>query len=188
MGIVELLLIAVGLSMDALAVSVASGALIRELRIKHALKIGLFFGGFQALMPFIGWLCGVRLKAYISGVDHWIAFIILAFIGGKMIYEAFELKEDTCRKADPCDTRLLFVLAVATSIDALAVGLSFSLLGMTILMPVLVIGAVTFAISFAGVYAGNRFGHLFENKIEIAGGVILIAIGLKILIEHLMGG
>ncbi|MDD2804450.1 MAG: manganese efflux pump MntP family protein [Elusimicrobiales bacterium] len=184
----ELLLIALGLSMDAFAVAVASGATMKRLHLPNALKMGLFFGGFQALMPVLGWLAGLSLKGFISGVDHWIAFGLLSAIGGKMLYEAFKIKEEEeCggTKTCPFDTGTLTVLAIATSIDALAVGVTFAALAVSIVTPVLVIGAVTFAMSVAGVRLGSSGGHFFEHKMEAAGGLILIAIGLKILAGHL---
>jgi len=179
-----IILIALGLSLDAFAVSVASGIVIRRERVRHAFKVALFFGGFQALMPTIGWLAGLGLRSFISGVDHWIAFGLLVFIGSKMIFESSRLEKDE-EGGCPTETPVLFMLAVATSIDALAVGLSFSLLEVSIVRPVLVIGAVAFAVSFLGFLAGNRLGHFFERKIELLGGLILIGIGVKILIEHL---
>lgn len=185
MSPLTVILIALGLSLDAFAVSVASGIVIRRDRVRHACKVALFFGGFQALMPAIGWLAGLGLRNFISGIDHWIAFGLLVFIGSKMIVESRGL--DRAEKGGcPTDTPVLFMLAIATSLDALAVGLSFSLLQVSIVMPVLVIGAITFAVSFGGFLAGSRFGHLLERKIELLGGLILIGIGVKILIEHLM--
>jgi putative Mn2+ efflux pump MntP len=188
MKTLELLLIALGLSMDAFAVAVASGATMKRLHLPNALKMGLFFGGFQAVMPVVGWGAGLSLKNVISGVDHWIAFALLSAIGGKMVYEAFKIKEEEeCGgpKTCPFDTGTLTVLAIATSIDALAVGVTFAALAVSIVTPVLVIGAVTFAMSVAGVRLGSTGGHFFEHKMEAAGGFILIGIGLKILVEHL---
>ncbi len=188
MKTLELLLIALGLSMDAFAVAVASGATMKRLHLPNAVKMGLFFGGFQALMPVLGWLAGLGMKNYISGVDHWIAFGLLSAVGGKMLYEAFQIKEEEdCGgpKTCPFDTGTLTVLAIATSIDALAVGVTFSVLAVSMIVPVLVIGLVTFAMSVAGVKMGSAGGHFFEHKMEAAGGFILIAIGLKILLEHL---
>lgn len=188
MPALEILLIALGLSMDAFAVAVASGATMKRLHLPNALKMGLFFGGFQALMPVLGWLAGLSMKTFISGIDHWIAFGLLSAVGGKMLYESFKIKEEEdCGGAKTCpfDTGTLTVLAIATSIDALAVGLTFSVLQVSIITPVLVIGAVTFAMSVGGVRLGSSGGHFFEHKMEAAGGFILIAIGLKILAEHL---
>jgi len=184
----EVLFLALGLSMDAFAVSVASGATMKRLHLSNALKMGLFFGAFQAIMPVIGWLAGLGMKNFIAGVDHWIAFFLLAAVGGKMLYEALQLKEEEdCgdKKSCPFDTGTLTVLAIATSIDALAVGITFSLLSVSIVAPVLLIGLVTFLMSVGGVKLGTAGGHFFEHKMEAAGGVVLILIGLKILLEHL---
>ncbi|OGR44659.1 MAG: hypothetical protein A2X35_04960 [Elusimicrobia bacterium GWA2_61_42] len=188
MKLLEILFIALGLSMDAFAVSVASGATMKRLHLPNALKMGVFFGGFQALMPVLGWAAGLSMKNFIAGWDHWIAFGLLSAVGGKMLYEAVKIKEEEeCGGAKTCpfDTGTLTVLAIATSIDALAVGLTFSLLQVSIIAPVLVIGLVTFLMSVAGVKIGSAGGHFFENKMEAAGGVILIGIGLKILLGHL---
>ncbi len=188
MAPLEILLIALGLSMDAFAVSLASGATMKRLHLPNALKMGLFFGAFQALMPVVGWAAGLAAKDFIAGWDHWIAFVLLAGVGGKMLYESFRIKEEeecggprTC----PFDTGTLTVLAIATSIDALAVGLTFSLLRLSIIAPVLVIGLVTFLTSVAGVKIGSAGGHFFEHRMEAAGGLVLIGIGLKILLGHL---
>jgi putative Mn2+ efflux pump MntP len=183
MEIWVLLVIAVGLSMDAFAVSVASGFSIRPLRPRDALKMALFFGGFQALMPALGWLAGISFRSYIEGFDHWVTFGLLTFVGGKMIYEAFTMEKEERLTEPPCNS-LLFVLAVATSLDALAVGLGLAVLKNDIIVPALVIGLVTFVICFIGVYLGHRFGHFFESKVEAVGGVVLIGIGAKILLEH----
>jgi len=174
--------------MDAFAVAIASGATMKRLHLPDALKMGLFFGGFQALMPVLGWGAGLSMRSFISGWDHWIAFGLLLGVGGKMLYEAFQMKEEEeCGgpKTCPFDTGTLTVLAIATSIDALAVGLTFSLLALSIIGPVLVIGLVTFFMSVAGVKIGSAGGHFFEHKMEAAGGIILIVIGLKILLGHL---
>jgi len=177
--------IAVGLAMDAFAVAVASGFSLEKLQVRQALRMALFFGGFQMLMPVVGWLAGLSLRNFITGYDHWVAFALLGFIGGKMIYESFSLT-DRKKSADPFRPAMLLVLAIATSIDALAVGITFAFLTVSIIRPVLIIGVITFALSFTGVYLGRRLGHLFERKIELFGGVVLIAIGLKILLEHLL--
>lgn len=170
--------------MDAFAVSVTSGIAIKKMHIGHALVIGLFFGVFQALMPFLGWLAGFTFADWVKNVDHWIACSILCFLGFKMIYESKKLKEKE-QVSNPMEIPVLFMLAIATSIDALAVGVTLSFLKLSIITPITVIGAVTFLLSFCGTFIGNSFGHFLENKIEIAGGLMLIGIGLKILIEHL---
>jgi len=185
MGILTITLIAFGLAMDAFAVSVTSGVAIRELRVKHAFRIALFFGAFQAIMPLVGWLSGLGLRSFILGIDHWVAFALLTFVGGKMIYESTRMGL-TDKNRDYLNVYVLLVLSVATSIDALAVGFGFAFLQVSVVTPILIIGIVTFALSLVGVFFGNRLGHVFENKIEIAGGLILIGIGVKILIEHLI--
>jgi len=180
-------LLALGLAADAFAVSLSSGLTIRHMKINKALKIALFFGGFQALMPLIGWLLGLSFRSFISSIDHWVAFGLLSFIGGRMIYEATQ--EEICdEKFNPLDIYTLLTLSVATSIDALAVGLGFSVLKTSILAAVTVIGFITFFLCFIGVFLGHKFGDLFQKKIEILGGSILIIIGTKILIEHLTAG
>ena len=184
MSLLKLLGLAVGLAMDAFAVSITSGLTMQKLKVRYALRIALFFGVFQALMPIIGYLAGLSVREMIENYDHWVAFGLLSFVGGKMLFEAIFMKDED-REIDPNDFGLLFMLAIATSIDALAVGLSLSLLNIEIFMPAILIGIVTFALSFAGVYLGKRIGHLFEQKIEILGGLVLIAIGVKILFEHL---
>ncbi len=185
MDIIVIFFVALGLAMDAFAVSITSGITIKYLRVHHALRIALFFGAFQAIMPIIGWLAGLSLRDFISGVDHWIAFGLLSFIGCRMIYEALRMEEDQ-KKVDPLKFHVLLMLSVATSIDALAVGVSFAFLKISIATPVLVIGMVTFLLSYLGIFVGNRLGHFFEKKIEILGGLILIGIGIKILAEHLI--
>ncbi len=185
MGFVELFLIGVGLSMDAFAVSVCKGLGMKKINGKGMLVIALFFGGFQALMPLIGWALGTRFESYITSVDHWIAFALLAFIGGKMIYEAVADKEQEVAVAFKLDLKELLMLAVATSIDALAVGITFAFLQVNIWSAIALIGCTTFALSAVGVLVGHKFGSKYEKKAEIAGGVILILIGLKILLEHL---
>lgn len=179
-----MVLIAIGLAMDSLAVSITSGLAMRELKINNALKIAVFFGSFQAFMPIVGWLAGLSLTDFISGIDHWIAFGLLSLIGCKMIYESIRL-ESRPKVIDPMNVYLLLMLSIATSIDALAVGITFAFLEVSIVTPVIMIGVVTFLLSFLGVFVGNKVGHLFEKKIGIAGGLILIGIGIRILIEHL---
>ncbi len=184
MSLPTILLIALGLAMDAFAVSVASGFAAARFRITHALRMALSFGIFQAIMPLLGWSAGLKLRALISGVDHWVAFGLLAAVGGKMIYESFRIGEEE-KASGPISFCRLMVLSVATSIDALAVGLTLSFLKVAIALPAAIIGVITFCLSLVGVYLGKRIGHLFENKIELVGGLILIAIGIKILFEHL---
>ena len=187
MGLIELFFIAVGLSMDAFAVSICKGLACREQNLRHNLLAGLYFGGFQGLMPAIGWLLGVRFSAAITSIDHWIAFVLLAWIGGSMIRESLSTKEKE-EKAEPAELRHreLLMLAIATSIDALAVGVSFSMVELTvpIYAAAALIGCTTFAISVAGVFVGNLFGARYKNRAEFVGGAILILIGLKILLEH----
>lgn len=183
-----LLLMGVGLSMDAFAVSICKGLSMRKVNKKQCLVIGLFFGGFQALMPFIGWVLGSQFEQYITSIDHWIAFILLGFIGGKMVVEAIREKDEAVEvgKMDPPqDFKEMFILAIATSIDALAVGITFAFLQVPIVEAVSIIGITTFVISVIGVYVGNFFGNRYKKKAELAGGIILILIGLKILLEHL---
>lgn len=183
MGLIELFLIAVGLSMDAFAVSVCKGLAMPKCTFKKAAIVGLWFGGFQALMPAIGYILGAQFQEAIASIDHWIAFVLLALIGGNMIHEALDNDEE---EADASlDVKPMFLLAVATSIDALAIGITFAFLKVSIIPAVCFIGIVTFIISFAGVKIGNVFGARYKNKAEIVGGVILILLGLKILLEHL---
>ncbi len=181
----KLLLIGIGLAMDAFAVSVTSGITIHKMHLRHALRIAAFFGVFQAIMPYIGWHMGHVAAGYVKNYDHWIAFALLATVGGKMIMEAFSDEKSGSERRNPLNVYVLFLLAIATSIDALAVGLTFSFLGLEILTPVVVIGVVTFIMSFAGVYIGDHFGKRFRPDIlEIVGGIILIGIGIKILLDH----
>ncbi|HHO75548.1 MAG TPA: manganese efflux pump [Deltaproteobacteria bacterium] len=184
MSIFTTFFIAAGLAMDAFAVSIASGISMEKLRIRYALRIALFFGAFQALMPVLGFMAGLSIRDYISSFDHWIAFSLLVFIGLKMIYESLFLNGSD-KKIDPDDIFMIVVLSVATSIDALAVGISLSILNVDIILPALIIGVVTFVLSYMGVYIGRNIGHLFEKKIEIIGGLVLIGIGIKILLDHL---
>lgn len=184
MEFVTIVFIAIGLAMDAFAVSIVTGSVYRELHVRHALRMALFFGAFQAAMPIVGSLAGLGLREHIAAYDHWIAFGLLAFVGGKMIYESFAI-EAAEKNLDPSNLTVLLSLSVATSIDALAVGVTLSLLVTSILLAVALIGVVTFGLSYAGVAIGKRFGHFFESRIEIAGGLILIAIGLKVLVTHL---
>lgn len=184
MDLLSLFLIAVGLSMDAFAVSVCKGLATPKYKLKYSMICGAWFGGFQALMPAVGYLLGVNFKKYITAIDHWIAFVLLALIGFNMIRET--LKNDD-EGADPSFTaKSMSLLAVATSIDALAIGITFAFLDVNIVAAVLFIGVCTFVISAAGVKIGSAFGTRFKSKAEIAGGAILIILGLRILVEHLM--
>lgn len=187
MGFVELFLIGVGLSMDAFAVAICKGLNMRgKINFKHAAIIALFFGGFQAIMPLIGYFLGIGFEKYITRIDHWIAFILLCFIGGKMIVEAIkEWNEVDKQEEDRLDIKELFVLAVATSIDALAVGITFAFLNVNIWSAISIIGATTFMLSIIGVVIGNKFGSKYKSKAELVGGIILVLIGAKILLEHL---
>ena len=188
MGFFDFLLTGVGLSMDAFAVSVCKGLGMRRMRYDQAFVISLYFGVFQALMPLIGWLLGTSFSRYIQAFDHWIAFVLLAFLGGKMLWDVFHEKEDGEQESAErrLDHRELFMLAIATSIDALAVGIAFACLDVNIWSSISIIGVTTLVISFAGVWIGNRFGNRFQKKAEIAGGLVLILIGVKILAEHLI--
>ncbi len=183
MDLIEALLIALGLAMDAFSVSIVQGMEAKEHRVTNGLVMAGSFGIFQSLMPIIGWIAGLQLIDLISGFDHWVAFILLAFVGGKMIYGARSTQE---KGSSRISASVLLVLSVATSIDALAVGLSFSLLSVNIAIPVLIIGAVAFMLSFVGFYFGSNIGRILENKIQIIGGLILIGIGIKILLEHIL--
>ncbi len=237
MGFVELLLIGVGLSMDAFAVAVCKGLAMKRVNYRHALVIALMFGGFQALMPLVGWALGTQFEQYITPVDHWIAFVLLAFIGGKMLWEALRGEagagdgaaaegeagaeaagtssggtvgagteaagtsgagaavagatgdsgavQATGEAKERLDMRELVLMAIATSIDALAVGITFAFLQVDIVPAVALIGATTFVLSLGGVVLGNQFGARFEKPASVVGGVVLILIGLKILLEHL---
>lgn len=185
MAFITLIIIAVGLSMDALAISIVSGSTYKQLHIKHALRIAFFFGSFQAFMPLIGYLAGQSLDKYISSYDHWVAFAILSAVGAKMIYESFKIKTAKSN-FDPTNITMLFVLSLATSIDALAIGITLSILNISVVTAAAIIGLITFLISYIGVFIGKKFGHFFENKIEAVGGVVLIVLGIKILLQHLL--
>ena len=187
MDFFPLLLIAVGLAMDSFAVSISSGAIIGKMHLRHAFRIAFFFSFFQGLMPWIGWKLGGMAGDVFQAFGHWVAFVLLCFIGGKMIYESQSILQEE-EVGDPLNLYVLFTLAIATSIDALAVGVTFSFLDIAIVWPVFLIGLVTFVFSFTGTYIGQFFGHLFEDKIELIGGLILIGIGCKILIEHFLQG
>ena len=188
MSYFEIFMIGVGLSMDAFAVAICKGLAMPKLDKVQTLVIALFFGGFQALMPFIGWMLGKQFEAYITSFDHWVAFVLLAIIGGKMILDVIkggDDEEETAVTESKLDIKELFMLAVATSIDALAVGISFAFLQVKIVSAITLIGCTTFCISAIGVFVGHKFGAKYEDKASLVGGVILILIGLKILLEHL---
>ena len=186
MSVYEIILIAVALSMDAFAVSVCKGLCMRKINYIHTAIIALFMGVFQALMPTIGWLLGKGFASFIAEYDHWIAFILLGFIGGKMIYESLtDNQEPECKIQNILDLKELFILAVATSIDAMATGVTFAVLEVNIVASALIIGMITYAICFIGVMIGNRFGTKYKSKAEITGGIVLILFGIKILLEHL---
>ena len=187
MGFAELLLLAVGLSMDAFAVSVCKGLGMKKVTLKNQCICGAWFGGFQALMPLLGFLLGALFAAAIEAVDHWVAFGLLAIIGANMLREAFGKDDCDCEEHNAdLSVKTMFIMAVATSIDALAVGISLAMAGdVNIIQAVLLIGVTTFVLSALGVRIGNIFGSRFEKKAEAAGGIILILLGLKILLEHL---
>ena len=185
MDILVIIGTAIGLSMDALAVSVTNGFIIKQLQFKHAIRVALSFGAFQAIMPVIGWAAGFTFREVIQAYDHWIAFGLLGFIGVKMIIESRQL--DRKKETKNCQhLPTLLVLSVATSIDALAVGISFAFLQINIVGPAVIIGCITFSFCLAGIYIGNRSGHFFESKLELIGGIILLAIGTKIALEHII--
>ena len=182
MSILTIVLTSFGLAMDAFAVSVGGGISIKKVSWKDAFLISLFFGGFQFLMPVLGWLAGLSFRDLIEQFDYWVAFILLAFIGIKMIYESFDDEEE--EGTNFRSLSVLFTLAIATSIDALAVGLGFSMIEIPILSSALIIGVITFILCFFGVYLGDKFGDVFEKKAELVGGIVLVLIGFKILIEN----
>lgn len=183
MDFVTLLTLAVGLAMDAFAVSICKGLAMREKVLKKGIIVGLWFGGFQALMPTIGFFLGTQFKDQITSIDHWIAFVLLGLIGINMVKEALSNEEE--QADDSIAVKEMFMLAVATSIDALAVGITFAFLNVHIVSAASIIGVCTFLISFAGVKIGNIFGTKYKSKAELAGGIILILLGFKILFEHL---
>lgn len=183
MTLTELLIIAIGLSMDAFAVSIGKGLSLRSVRLRHYLLAGLWFGGFQALMPLVGYACGVSFAEAVASIDHWIAFVLLAIIGGKMVRDALSGEEESS-DAD-FSMRTMFLLAVATSIDALALGVSFAFLHVDLTRSVITIGLTTALFSAAGVQIGHLFGNRWRSHAELLGGVVLISMGLKILVEHL---
>ncbi|MDN0033773.1 manganese efflux pump MntP family protein [Oscillibacter valericigenes] len=187
MGLLELLLIGIGLSMDAFAVAICQGLCMRKINWKYTFVIALFFGGFQALMPFLGWLLGSQFAGYIQSVDHWVAFVLLLLIGGNMVRESLSKEEEAteCAVEERINLKRLTILAVATSIDALAVGVTFAFLDVEIVSAISIIGTTTFFLSLIGVVVGNFFGARYKRRAELTGGVILILLGTKILLEHL---
>ena len=185
MTFLEIFLIAVGLAMDAFAVSICKGIKMRPFNFKRAIIIAVTFGLAQALMPLIGWFLGKQFESYIVSVDHWIAFALLAFIGGKMAIESFKKEENECDCSNKFAIGELLLMAVATSIDALAVGITFAFLKVDLISSVSIIGATTLALCFAGSFIGSKFGSALKSKAEFAGGLILVLMGLKILLEHL---
>ena len=184
MDLISTVALAFGLATDAFAVSISSSITLKKIKWKHALKIGLFFGVFQAGMPLIGWLAGIGFRELIQGIDHWLAFVLLALIGGKMIWESFKDCQTTGN--NPLKLHILLSLSVATSIDALAAGVSFGLLKLNIVMVITIIGAITFTLSTIGARIGCRLGCHFKERVELIGGIILVGIGIKIMIEHLV--
>ena len=188
MDLLTLLGIALALAMDAFAVALGTGMTLAALTGRHLFRLGFHFGLFQALMPVIGWLAGLTVQKQVAAWDHWIAFALLAFVGGKMLKEAFSAAEEQAAANDPTRGMSLVILSVATSIDALAVGFSLSLLGVSIWWPALVIGLVAGVLTVAGMLLGRRVGDHWGPRVEIVGGLVLIGIGVKILVEHLMGG
>lgn len=183
MELMEIFFVGIGLAMDAFAVSICKGLSMKKIKWKSAIIIALYFGLFQALMPVIGYFLGSTFSSLVQKVDHWIAFILLAIIGGNMIKESRD--DEAEKRNDKVDFRTMIILAVATSIDALAVGVTFSFFEVNLLLAITIIGTLTFILSVIGVILGNKFGDKFQNKAELAGGSILIIIGLKILLEHL---
>jgi manganese efflux pump family protein len=183
---VTVFLVAVGLAMDAFSISVASGGVYRHLHLKHGLRMAAFFGLFQAGMPILGFLAGKSLESVIEGYDHWIAFGLLSIIGGKMLLEAIKIKEVESKPNDPTNLAVVFTLSVATSIDALAVGVTLSLITEHVYSAAAAIGVITFLISWIGWWIGQKIGSFFDNKLEIIAGLVVIGIGVKILLEHLL--
>ncbi|MCL2445997.1 MAG: manganese efflux pump MntP family protein [Oscillospiraceae bacterium] len=183
MRIFELVIIALGLAMDAFAVAVCKGLSLPKVRLHHMLIVGLYFGIFQGVMPLLGWLLGARFAGYVQAVAPWIAFVLLVIIGGRMIWESRKKDEEECNTS--LGLRVMLPLAIATSIDALATGVTFAFLQVNIIPAVLLIGAITLGMSMLGVKIGNVFGLRFKSKAELAGGIILIGMGVKILVEHL---
>ena len=176
--------IAIGLAMDCLAVSISCGLTLKDFNKLDALRLGIFFGGFQSGMALLGWIGGIGLAEFIKSIDHWIAFVLLLLIGCKMIYEAIRGDDDE-KNFNVRNLKVLIILSIATSIDALAIGVTFALLNFSIVFPIIIIGIISFLFAILGSYLGDKLGHLIGRRIEIVGGTILISIGLKIIIEHL---
>lgn len=185
MSLLEIILLSVGLAMDAFSVAVCKGLSMKKIDYKGGAVTALFFGGFQALMPIIGYFLGNRFESYINAFSHWVGFVLLGFIGGKMIFEVFHSQDEENANEYHLDIKELFVLAIATSIDALAVGIVFAAEKTNLILSVSMIGIITFILSFAGIIIGNKFGSKHEKKAELAGGTVLILIGLKILLQGL---
>lgn len=185
MEIFELILLSIGLGMDAFAVSVCKGISMKKMNWKKASLIGLYFGGFQAVMPILGYFFGTSFESFITNIDHWIAFILLVIIGAKMIQEAFQKDKDEDEYNEDISVKTMLILSIATSIDALAVGITFAFFKVDLVLAVSLIGIITFILSVLGTKIGNRFGDKYKSKAELIGGIILILIGLKILLEHL---
>ena len=183
MELFEIVVIGIGLAMDAFAVSICKGLSMKKINWKKAIIIALYFGIFQALMPVLGYFLGSTFSSFVQNVDHWIAFILLAIIGGNMIKDSTD--DEIEKRNDKVDVKTMVILAIATSIDALAVGVTFAFFEVNILLAISIIGIITFVLSLLGVIIGNKFGDKFQNRAELAGGIILIIIGLKILLEHL---
>lgn len=183
MGFIEIIFIGIGLAMDAFAVSVCKGLSMKKMNWKKAIIIAIYFGFFQAFMPIIGYILGTSFETLITSIDHWIAFVLLVLIGGNMIKESFD--DEIEKRTDDVSFKTMIVLAIATSIDALAVGITFGCFQVNLLFSIIIIGIITFILSMIGVFLGYKFGDKFQNKAELLGGIILICIGLKILLEHL---
>jgi manganese efflux pump family protein len=192
MDFIVLFGIACGLSLDAFTVAITNSTVIHDLELKHGLRMAIFFGFFQMVMPIIGWAAGVTFSHYVQEIDHWIAFGLLAFVGGRMIYSGLPFKnkeEVSCDYNTGQDCRhlpTLLMLSIATSIDAMAVGLSFAMIKISVIIPSMIIGVVTFAISLAGYFIGKKLGNRLNIQLDIIGGIVLIGIGIKILLEHII--
>ena len=183
MGFIEILLISFGLAMDAFAISVCKGLYMKKINWKKTIIIGVYFGVFQGLMPLLGYFLGTTFEKLVTSIDHWIAFILLLIIGGTMIKEAFDKEDDDYN--DDTSFKTMLILAIATSIDALAIGITFAFLQVDIVFSIFMIGIITFIMSIIGVKIGNVFGNKYKSKAQISGGVVLILLGIKILLEHL---